>query len=64
VQFRAEQAGLPLRFPPRHPFRSLEALRLLAAVEEPATGAVREAFRFVWQEGRDPSDPAELYRSA
>jgi 2-hydroxychromene-2-carboxylate isomerase len=51
---------LPLRFPPRHPFRSLEALRLLAAEEEPALAAVRDAFRFVWEEGRDPSDLAEL----
>jgi 2-hydroxychromene-2-carboxylate isomerase len=60
VQFRAESEGLPLRFPPRHPFRSLEALRLLAAEEEPALAAVRDAFRFVWEEGRDPSDLAEL----
>lgn len=60
VQFRAERVGLPLRFPPRHPFRSLDALRLLAATEEPALAVVRDAFRFVWEEGRDPSDPAEL----
>ena len=58
-QFLADQAGMPLRFPPRHPFRSLEALRLLTALDCPVE-AVRVAFDFVWAEGRDPSDPAEL----
>ena len=60
VQFRAGIAGLPLCFPPRHPFRSVDALRLLAAVEEPALAEVRDAFRFVWEEGRDPSEPTEF----
>jgi 2-hydroxychromene-2-carboxylate isomerase len=58
AQFLAEQAGLSLRFPPRHPFRSLDALRLLAAVDS-RPDAVRAAFDFVWVEGRDPSEPAE-----
>jgi 2-hydroxychromene-2-carboxylate isomerase len=58
-QFQAEQAGVPLRFPPRHPFNSLAALRLLAGLGAPAA-AMRRAFEFVWVEGRDPSDPAEL----
>jgi len=58
-QFMAERAGMPMRFPPRHPFRSLAALRLITALgAEP--GAVRAAFDFVWGEGRDPSEPAEL----
>ena len=64
VQVRAEQMGISLRFPPRHPFRSLEALRLLAATAEPAQAAVHGTFAFVWEEGRDPSDPAELARLA
>ncbi len=54
----AERAGVPMRFPPRHPFRSLDALRLLAALEG-RPGPVRAAFDFVWAEGRDPGDPAE-----
>ncbi|MBY0339284.1 MAG: DsbA family protein [Acetobacteraceae bacterium] len=58
VTFQAQQAGLALRFPPRHPFRSLEALRLLAALDSPAP-AVRAVFDFIWGEGRDPSDPGE-----
>ena len=58
VTFQAQQAGVTLRFPPRHPFRSLEALRLLAALDSPAP-AVRAVFDFIWAEGRDPSDPGE-----
>ncbi len=57
-QFMAERAGVPLRFPPRHPFRSLDALRLLAALNG-RLDAVRATFDFVWAEGRDPGDPAE-----
>ena len=57
-QFMADRPGLPFRFPPRHPFRSLDALRLLAALDGRAE-AVRAAFDFVWAEGCDPSDPAE-----
>ena len=57
-QFMADRAGVPLRFPPRHPFRPLDALRLLAALDA-GPDAVRAAFDFVWAEGRDPGDPAE-----
>lgn len=58
-QFMAGRAGMKLRFPPRHPFRSLEALRLIAALDGDP-GAVRTVFDFVWAEGRDPSEPTEL----
>jgi 2-hydroxychromene-2-carboxylate isomerase len=58
-QYLADRAGVPMRFPPRHPFRSLESLRLLTALGAPLP-AVRTAFDFVWREGRDPSDPAEF----
>jgi 2-hydroxychromene-2-carboxylate isomerase len=58
-QFMAARAGLRLRFPPRHPFQSLPAQRLLAALGADA-GVVRTVFDFVWKEGRDPSEPAEL----
>ena len=57
-QFMAERAGMPMRFPPRHPFRSLDALRLLAALDG-RPDAVRAAFDFVWADGRDPGEPAE-----
>lgn len=58
-QFLADRAGVPMRFPPRHPFRSLEAQRLLTALGATPT-AVRSVFDFVWREGRDPGDPAEF----
>ncbi len=57
-QFIAARAGVPLRFPPRHPFRSLDALRLLAALHSQAE-TVRATFEFVWAEGRDPGNPTE-----
>ena len=52
----AERAGMPLRFPLQHPFRSLEALRLITALDGDP-GAVRTVFDFIWAEGRDPSEP-------
>ncbi len=58
-QFLAERAGLPMRFPPRHPFRSLGAQRLITALGA-TPGAVRAVFEFVWAEGRDPGDAAEF----
>jgi 2-hydroxychromene-2-carboxylate isomerase len=49
----ARRYGVPFRLPPRHPFKSLDVQRLIAA-----RGArwedVRTAFEFVWAEGRDP----------
>ena len=57
-QFLADQAGVAFRFPPRHPFRSLDALRLLAALDS-RPDAVRAVFDFVWSEGRDVSDRDE-----
>ena len=62
-QFLADRAGIPFRFPPRHPFRSLDALRLLAAANATSSAdpaSVRTVFDFIWSEGRDPSDPTEL----
>jgi 2-hydroxychromene-2-carboxylate isomerase len=58
-QFMAERAGLRMRFPPRHPFRSLAAQRLITALGADP-GVVRAVFDFVWDEGRDPSEPEEL----
>ena len=50
-QFLADRAEAPMRFPPRHPFLSLEAQRLLSALGA-TPEAVRTVFDFVWREGR------------
>jgi 2-hydroxychromene-2-carboxylate isomerase len=52
--FRAEQLGIPFKMPPVHPFDSVKPMLLaIATGDEMAT--VREIFRFIWREGRDPS---------
>lgn len=60
IQWQAERLGVPLKFPPRHPFNPLRPLRLATAL-----GSTREAcetiFRFIWGEGRDIDD-AESWR--
>ena len=57
-QFLADRSGMAFRFPPKHPFRSLDALRLLTALLG-HPDAVRDTFAFIWAEGRDLGDPAE-----
>jgi 2-hydroxychromene-2-carboxylate isomerase len=59
VVWNAERLGVPLRFPPAHPFNPLIALRLSVVLHnEPA--AVAEIFRFIWREGRSVEDPVEF----
>ena len=52
--FRAEQLGITFRMPPAHPFDPTKALLLATAVEADFA-CVREMFRFIWHDGRDPS---------
>jgi len=52
--FRAEQLGIPFRMPPSHPFDSTRPMLLAAALGHDI-GVVRDIFRFIWREGRDPS---------
>lgn len=54
---RADELGVGFTFPPRHPFRSLEALR--ASIDQPAE-LIDRMFRACWEEGRDLSDRAVL----
>ncbi|WP_250472924.1 2-hydroxychromene-2-carboxylate isomerase [Caballeronia sp. GAFFF1] len=54
--FRAEQLGIPFRMPPAHPFDPVKALRLAVLANGDMT-RVRDIFRFIWREGRDPSSP-------
>src|SRR5207244_195931 len=60
----AELRRVELRFPPGHPRRTVDAMRLLAAAElyrpdavEPLTHAL---FRAYWVQGRDVADRAML----
>ena len=55
----ARARGIPFVMPPRHPFSSLAALRLLCSIG-PTMDDVRLAFGFVFGEGHDPSTPEAL----
>lgn len=53
VLFTAQREGVPLRFPPAHPFNPIPALRLcIAAGSTPA--AIDRIYSHVWAEGRSP----------
>jgi len=57
--WRARRLGLPMRFPPAHPFNPLAGLRLIIAAgnDRRAAGTVLDA---VFRDGRDVSDPAVI----
>lgn len=57
--WRAQRAGIPLRFPPAHPFNPLPALRLALALGCRA-GAIDAIFSHLWVEGRAGDSPAAL----
>ena len=59
----AGRHGLTLRFPPRHPFNPLPAMRLLAGLnggDGPTLDEARIAMTHVWDEGNAPDDEAGL----
>lgn len=60
VQWQAAQQGVPLRFPPAHPFNPLPASRLCVAA---GTGwdAVERIFAHIWQQG-EAADSVESIR--
>ena len=59
VLWQAQQQGVPLRFPPGHPFNPLSALRLcLAADASPAS--VDILFNWIWRDGRAADTPQAL----
>jgi 2-hydroxychromene-2-carboxylate isomerase len=58
VVWQAKRLGIPLKFPPEHPFNPLPLLRLALACDcDPR--AVQRIFRFVWRDGRLPDLPIE-----
>lgn len=58
-QWLADRHGIPFRFPDVHPFRSIEALRLLVALDA-RVDAVDALFDAVFRDGLDLGDPANL----
>lgn len=59
VAWRARVAGIPMRFPPAHPFNPLPALRLCVAAGSTA-GAVDAIFEHIWRFGRPGETSADL----
>lgn len=59
VIWRAQELGIPLRFPPRHPFNPLAALRLIIAAGG-ELAVVRAVFRHIWAQGRGAESVEEL----
>ncbi|ETV98960.1 hypothetical protein H310_08439 [Aphanomyces invadans] len=51
--WRANKLGIPLKFPPRHPFAPVAAQRLLLSLNADMD-TVERAFEFVWAQGNDP----------
>jgi len=65
VLWQAERMGIPLRFPPAHPFNPLAALRLCVAAGS-TWAAVEAIFDHFWREGKAgvvASDLAEVGRA-
>lgn len=59
VQWKADRAGVPLVFPPAHPFNPLAALRLCIAAGTGAD-AIDALFDHLWRDGRRGDDAASL----
>lgn len=59
AQWRADRAGIPMRFPPAHPFNPLAALRLCLAAGATAA-AVDAVFNHIWREGNAAESADDL----
>lgn len=59
AQWRADRAGIPMAFPPAHPFNPLASLRLCIAAGSGAD-AVDTIFDHVWRYGRSAESFDEL----
>jgi 2-hydroxychromene-2-carboxylate isomerase len=55
TQWQADKRGVPLRYPPAHPFNSLHALRVAIALGA-TYDTVKTIFEFIWVQGRSPND--------
>jgi len=52
VQWIAQRDGVKLRFPPRHPFNPIKALRLAISMGS-ELAAVQAIFRHIWRDGSE-----------
>lgn len=59
VQWQADQAGAMLRFPPRHPFNPLAALRLCIAAGT-TWASILTIFDHLWRDGKSGTTATEL----
>ncbi|MFC0676773.1 2-hydroxychromene-2-carboxylate isomerase [Lysobacter korlensis] len=59
VQWKADRAGVPLRFPEAHPFNPLPTLRLCAYADANAA-AIDALFNHVWRDGHRADDAQAL----
>jgi 2-hydroxychromene-2-carboxylate isomerase len=57
VQWLAEKQGVPMKFPPVHPFNPIKVLRLAVAAGNDVT-SVQTIFRHIWREGKSLEDAA------
>jgi 2-hydroxychromene-2-carboxylate isomerase len=57
--WRAHKMGIPMRFPPAHPFNPLAALRLIIAAGN-TRHAVERVFDAIYVEGKDVADAAVI----
>ena len=55
TQWQADKQGIPMKYPPGHPFNSLHALRLAIAFGG-TYDTVKTIFDFIWTQGRSPND--------
>jgi len=58
--WKADQLKIPFKFPPRHPFVSVSAQRLLLQINADIL-TIDKAFDFVWGQGRDPDEEWEAF---
>jgi 2-hydroxychromene-2-carboxylate isomerase len=59
VLWQAKQRGVPLAFPPAHPFNPLLALRLCVAAGA-TPGAITAIFDWIWGQGRAADSPEAI----
>jgi 2-hydroxychromene-2-carboxylate isomerase len=58
VQWLAKHHGIPLKFPPAHPFNPIRALRLAVALGD-RREVIEKIFRFIWRDGRSTDAPTD-----